>query len=243
MVFGAINRPPCSGCSRKFQRCVRKTSDTISPSQGSNEWHSVASIGRVPALSAAFTTLRAMPCDGLWTRGPGLRHSGAQARAGGVTGDKAVGRDLVPADGAWALTRLVRAPRTLAQVGTGVRSRGYRRCEGPRLESGHETRKAGWSRVPRAALRRSGGRRIRCPGPGRSAGRAPGSIPSAAEPGHVDGLGRTTPLRPGPSLQPHPAPGARGQAAVRRGRSPSPRDAPRPPGGRPEPRVRVPALA
>lgn len=44
----------------------------------------------------------------------------------------------------------------------------------------------------------------------------------------MDGLGRTTPLRPSPQLQPHPAPGTRGQAAVRRGRAPSPRDAPPP---------------
>lgn len=113
---------------------------------------------------------------------------------------------------------------------------------GPRLEPGSFEQHRRWHRWAQAfepegiaGVKAAYGVRARAPesrrerGPGdRSAGRAPGSIPSAAGPGHVDVWGRATPLRPGPRLQPRPARGARGQAAVRRGRAPSPRDAPRP---------------
>lgn len=196
-------------------------------SQGSNE--------RMPALSTAFTTLCSVPCEGLWTHGPGVRHSGAQATAGGATGDKAVRRDRVPRDGAWTLTRVVRAAVMLAQVGPGFLGRGWRAgaAQEGRLQQGRrQLQKTRWrtaDQVPRV----------------RGAGRVPGSLPIGAGPGHVGGLGRTTPLRPGPQLQ-HPPhhrgagnPGSgRGQTlarAVAAGCAP-------PLGGRRGPKVRVPAL-
>lgn len=202
-----------------------RTSDTVC-SQGSNE--------RMPALSTAFTTLCSVPCEGLWTHGPGVRHSGAQATAGGATGDKAVRRDRVPRDGAWTLTRVVRAAGMLAQVGPGFLGRGWRAgaAQEGRLQQGAAS-----------CGRRGGGRPIRCPGAAARGG-FPGPSPSVR--GRVTWVvwGAPRPSGRAPSCSPPPHRGAgnpgsgRGQTlarAVAAGRAP-------PLGGRRGPKVRVPAL-
>lgn len=115
------------------------------------------------------------PCTGLWTQGwcyPGLCNTGTQSRGKGVTGDKAVRRDLEPRNEDWTLPWDV---QTTKDAGTG----GHR-CSRPGVPpvKGHGRtaqtrpgRPAGLgSRAPEAARRRGVG------GDQLSWGRSPGTF-------------------------------------------------------------------